>query len=322
MYTLFVADFVGAPNNCSYPHRRRINDEASLKEAVSHDYVCAEYVNHRRSVENFIESDCLAVDVDNDHSDSPDDWVTPDDVLKAFPNVTFAVHYRRSHMKEKNGKAARPKFHLLFPIKPMRDPKEYSDLKKRVYDAFPYVDKNALDAARFFFGTENPKVEIYRGEFNLTDFFDPKNSVKEFMKDQEDDSIIPEGRRNSTLSLLAGKLLKRHGSTDETYQAFLDAAATCRPPLEDEELDSIWRSAEKFYEKIKQQPGYVDPKDYGSNADAKSGLIYKPGDYSDVGQAEVLSRYYINRTGFVSSIIFPSRSLMILEEYCSASSGL
>lgn len=43
MFTVFSADITGNPGNCSYPHRHVVLDEASFKEAVRHDYVCAEY---------------------------------------------------------------------------------------------------------------------------------------------------------------------------------------------------------------------------------------------------------------------------------------
>lgn len=39
-------------------------------------------------------------------------------------------------MKEKRGKAPRPKFHVLFLIDEITDPDEYSDLKKRVSAVF------------------------------------------------------------------------------------------------------------------------------------------------------------------------------------------
>lgn len=43
MFTIYSADVTGNPGNCSYPHKHIILDEDSLKAAVSHDYVCAEY---------------------------------------------------------------------------------------------------------------------------------------------------------------------------------------------------------------------------------------------------------------------------------------
>ena len=65
---VYHADCVGQETNCLYRHRVEITDEASLLEAVCHDYVCAEYRDGYRSKENFISSNCLAADFDNDHS--------------------------------------------------------------------------------------------------------------------------------------------------------------------------------------------------------------------------------------------------------------
>lgn len=75
MFTIYSADVTGNPGNCSYLHKHVILDEDSLKAAICHDYVCAEYKNSYRNGDNFIGSDCLPVDCDNDHSENPDDWV-------------------------------------------------------------------------------------------------------------------------------------------------------------------------------------------------------------------------------------------------------
>lgn len=147
-------------------------NEATLKAAICHDYVCAEYRNSYRNGENFIGSDCLPVDCDNDHSENPEDWITPEAVMQAFLDVTFAIHYSRFNQREKNGKAARPKFHVLFPIETVMDATLYSDMKKLVNSIFPYFDTQALDAARFFFGTAAAEVALYPGRMNLTEFLD------------------------------------------------------------------------------------------------------------------------------------------------------
>jgi hypothetical protein len=145
-------------------------------------------MNHYRNGENFLGSDCLPVDCDNDHSENPEEWVTPLDVQAAFPGITFAVHYSRFHMREKNGKPARPKFHVLFPIDCMTDPGAYSEMKKLVNTIFPYFDTKALDAARFFFGTADPKVEIFSGEMTLSEYL----SAEDF------DADMPEGTHGGT----------------------------------------------------------------------------------------------------------------------------
>ena len=92
--------------------------------------------------------------------------------MEAFPGVTFAIHYSRFNMREKNGKPARPKFHVLFPIDYVTDAALYSDMKKLVNSIFPYFDTKALDAARFFFGTSTADVALYPGRMNLTEFLE------------------------------------------------------------------------------------------------------------------------------------------------------
>lgn len=286
MFTLYSADVTGNPGNCSYPHKQVVLDEASLKAAICHDYVCAEYRNSYRNGENFLGSDCLPVDCDNDHSENSEDWITPEDVLQAFPGVTFAIHYSRFNQREKNGKAARPKFHVLFPIETVTDAGLYSDMKKLVNSIFPYFDTQALDAARFFFGTAAAEVALYPGRMNLTEFLDDDLFDEGLPEGQYDSSVIPEGSRNATLSRFAGRVIKKYGDTDKAYQTFLEEAAKCEPPLDNSELGTIWHSAQRFYARLSNQEDYVAPEVYNDPS------CYKPGDYSDVGQAEVLSKYF------------------------------
>lgn len=282
MFTIYSANYTGNPSNCLYPKRVEVVDEETLKEAVMHDYVCAEYKENYRNNSNFLGSNCLPVDCDNDHSEDPRDWVRVDDVIDAFPNVTFAVHYSRNHLKEKNGKAARPKFHILFPIDPITDPNMYSGLKKKLNSIFPYFDKQALDAARFFFGTSSPKVMIVHGTTNLTEFLEQEEFDAHF------DEVIKDGTRNSTLSKFAGRILVKLGATEEAYNQFLLKAEKCETPMEEDELNTIWQSALRFYRRISKEETYVPPEVYNDDTS------YKPEDYSDVGQAEVLAKHFQN----------------------------
>jgi len=286
MFTLYHADFIGNPGNCSYPHKVEVTDASSLIAAVGHDYVCAEYRNSYRNGENYIGSNCLPVDCDNDHSEQPEDWVLPADVMEAFPNVTFAVHYSRYNMREKNGKPARPKFHVLFPIDHVTNAACYSDMKKLVNAIFPYFDTKALDAARFFFGTTSPEVEIYTGSMNLSEFLEGEEFDADMAGGHRSTQVIPEGSRNATMSRFAGRVIKKYGDSDAAFQCFLEEAAKCSPPLEETELMTIWHSAQRFFSKVQQQDGYVSPEVYNDPTS------YMPGDFSDVGQAEVLAKYF------------------------------
>ncbi len=297
-FTLYRSNCLEVPENCTYPHKVEVTGKDSLIEAVKHDYVCAEYQGNYRSNDNFIGSDCLPVDCDNDHSDDPEEWVYPSDVATAFPSVAFAVHYSRNHMKTKGGKAARPKFHVFFAIDRVTEPGQYSEMKKLVNTIFPYFDTKALDAARFFFGTKEPEVEIFDGPMTLTTFLADDDFDANMDSGSYGDIVIPEGSRNATLSHYAGRILKCFGNTDEAHKHFAEVAACCQPPLEQSELDSIWRSAQRFYGKVAAQEGYIPPEQYNQD------LQLKPSDYSDVGQATVLAREYEGKLRYSPSTDF------------------
>ena len=285
MFTIYSADCSNQSSNCSYPNRNAVSDAASLKKAVRRDYVCAEYRNLHRSNANFLRTDCLGVDCDNDFSEDPDSWVTAEDIRAAFPEVEFGIHFSRNHMAVKDGHPARPKFHVLFRIRPEESPAEYAALKVRLNNSFPIFDPNALDAARFFYGTDDPQVLWFPGDKTLNEFLDENADFDAVLpQGSYGELVIPEGRRNSTLSRLAAQLLKKYGDGDSTHGMWLELADGCTPPLEEKELNTIWKSALKLYRRIASQPGYIRPEEY-------NGLYtMKPDDYSDIGQAKVLAR--------------------------------
>ena len=71
-----------------------------------------------RSKKTFQSATVVIMDCDNTDPDPlrpdipPEEWKTPADVQAAFPSVAFYVVYSRNHMKVKDGKPARPKFHV------------------------------------------------------------------------------------------------------------------------------------------------------------------------------------------------------------------
>ena len=219
---MYHADCTGNEKNCLYRHRVEITDEASLLEVVRHDYVCAEYQDGYRSNNNFIGSDCVAMDFDNDHSENPEDWVRPQQIVDALLGVTIAIHYSRNHMRIKKGKPARPKFHVMIAIDPVTDSKAYAAIKRKLAALLPFVDMNALDSARFFFGTEDPLVEFYPGTKTLNDLLAEEEEFDAGMDSgQYGEQVITEGKRNATMSRKAGKIVKRFGYNEEAHEIFL-----------------------------------------------------------------------------------------------------
>ena len=279
-FTLYTANCTGNEKNIHYPNQKVITAEADLKKAISYDHVCAKYQNDTRGDANFLVSDVVPMDCDNDHSDSPEEWITPQFLADNLCDVAFAVTYSRHHMLTKGNKSARPRFHVFFPTTPCNDANSHKAIKQKIHKELPFFDGNALDAARFLFGCPS---DVFWHEGSL--------SIEDWLTLMKSNRSIPQGQRNSTLSRMAAKLVKRFGVTEESYQKFLEKAAECEPPLPDEELETIWNSACKFGKKVAKQEGYVAPEAYG-----KQSLI--PDDFSDVGEARTFVEQYADEVAF------------------------
>ena len=277
--TLYTADCCGNKENVIYPHKCVVKSADDFKVAVGRDHVCAAFRNNHRGKERFIASDVDVMDCDNDHSENPDDWITPESLAVILEGVCCAVAPSRHNMKPKGQYTARPRFHVYFPHPEITDADQCRRLKENIHRQFPFFDDGALDAARFIYG--NPVDDVIWQEGDVTIDF--------WFKDRS----IPEGSRNNTLSLFAGRVLKRYGISEKSHEIFLEEAAKCSPPLPDEELSKIWRSACTFTRKVQKQDGYVPPEEYGNSL--------KPSDYSDIGQAKVLAQEYKNELRFTTA---------------------
>lgn len=279
-FTIYTANCIGNAKKCIYPTKVDVQDIASLERAMRRDHVCAMCRDHKRSAAGFEWSDCIHMDCDNNHSEDPAQWKQPEDVVAAFPNVTFAVCYSRNHMKEKKGKSARPRFHCYFPVERMTDSKAYTAMKRQIQKQFPWFDANALDAARFYFGTEQPDVMFFEGNKTI---------------DQVLPTAITVGSRNATLSQKAGKLIKRYGDTAKAKQLFKIEAERCVPPLSDDELASIWRSAKKFGERIADRDDYIPSEQFNTPAEKLEAMRPESSRryaWSDIDASRLFADYY------------------------------
>ena len=171
---LQTANVTADARNCVYPNRKEITSADELKEAVRFDHVCGEFSKNYRNISNFLKSNVIVMDCDNDHSDDPAEWITFEKLEELFDSVSYAAVPSRNHMKEKDGKAARPKVHVYFPIEEITDADKYAAIKRAIHKAFPFFDGNALDAARFIFGADTGEVVWHEGWVNIDEELSPE----------------------------------------------------------------------------------------------------------------------------------------------------
>ena len=277
-FNLSYASTQGDAKNTSYPFRKSISSRDDLVKVAAYDHIGGLFttgtttrgkrVKGYRSNKTFRSADVIIMDVDNTVANplEPDlteeQWCTPKDVAIAFPDVHFFIVYSHNHMKEKNGKAPRPKFHVYFPLsKSITDYMAVEDLKRKLQRMFPAFDPNATKTTQFIFAVPEPKVEEYRGSLRIDQFIKSDERLPE---------VINEGHRNETLSKYAGKVITCLGDTAKAREAFDRAAERCAPPLETEELNTIWQSAQGFYrDTVRKTPGYVEPEDYDEYDEAE-----------------------------------------------------
>lgn len=275
-FNLSTAACTGNPKNKGYPNKLTITNADELKAAVAFDHVCGTFKNDMRSVVNFESSDCIVMDCDNDHSDNPNEWITPEKVTEIFSDVSLAVVSSRSNMKAKGGKSARPRFHVYFPITPTNDAAAYTELKKRIHKEADFFDGNALDAARFIYGNPAAEVLWVDGINNIDDVLNTDDE-QAFSDYDEGTRTIAEGGRNNAMSHHAGRVIMRFGDTDKARELFNKKAEKCDPPLDDDELETIWSSAIKFGKKMAAQPGYIPPDQFSNWQDelqySKKGIL-------------------------------------------------
>ena len=303
--TIYTADCTGDAANCRYPHKVDATNAAELAEAVAFDHVAARYQNDYRSNDNFMEATTIEMDVDNDHSEDPAEWVTPEKLAEDpdLGDVEFATTPSRHNMLPKGKLSARPRFHFHAVITPSHSAAEVAAIKKALYRKYLFFDGNALDAGRFMFGSAVSEDEVFWHEGFLT--------VDEIISDldtpPEDGNTITkkdaimEGAWNNTMSHFAGRVLKKYGVCDKAHELFLKRAESCEPPLSTSELNTIWKSAVRFAQKVQADPTYIPADEY--NDEFGSGRL-KPEDYSDIGEARVLARECADSLRYTSATDF------------------
>ena len=253
-FTLSVATGIrGKSKNNLYGTHSVIQSMDDLGNAVLWDHCAGLFKNDRRGNDNLIQADCLLMDIDNTHTDNPEDWVTPDDLEQRLPEVEFAIIYSRHHLKEKDGDAPRPKFHVYFPLsEPITKAADIRRLKESLRVVVPEFDPAAIDAARFFFGVESPQGGLHEGnmcvdEFVVINGIQPPEASTGTVRDdtveaedsEDSKKVITPGERHNTLLHVGFDALTKF-SEEKAHNLFLEAAARCKPQKPVDEINRLW----------------------------------------------------------------------------------
>jgi hypothetical protein len=138
------------------------------------------YRNNYRTIENFIQTECFAMDVDNDakHKHTPD--MTIEEAKRMFAPFKHIILTTKSHRKPKHG-IVKDRFRvILFLDTPIRLPEDYYATWFWLKSRFPAIDIQCKDPARIWYKHE--EVASLKEEGKLLTpirFTEPEEPIKE-----------------------------------------------------------------------------------------------------------------------------------------------
>ena len=168
-----------APFNVKFNDRREVKNLDDLVSVARYDHTEAKLKGTLKT-DNFISTDCLIMDVDNDGV-KVEETLEPELLReKFFHGVEFYIIYSRNHNRDKNGISARPRYHVYFPLSEKITSTEQSRRLKEILCSYcPYFDKGAKDATRKIFGVDNPHGIYFDGEIRIDEFIKAKSADEE-----------------------------------------------------------------------------------------------------------------------------------------------
>lgn len=175
-FKMFTADCAGNVQNNVYRNPVTITNAEELAKACRKDHVCVSFENFHRSNNNYIRGYAFAADCDNDFTEDPSEWITPETVAARLPGVAFyAVKSRNcdkvKHPGEPGEKSARPRYHYYFPLLvPVEGYTNARSLSESFLYMFPMFDDDGTKPAQFFFGHAEPVAEYHPGELDILQY--------------------------------------------------------------------------------------------------------------------------------------------------------
>lgn len=314
------SDVRGVANNAKYPYVIEINegDVLALNHLCRFDHVGAVYRDGHRSKNTFLRANLLMMDGDNDESENPEDWLTPEKMQTRCAGLSFYAVPSKSHMKEKqNGEtdqyfSARPRFHYYLPLrKEVTTAADLRALKEKMLSLFPELDDGAKDGARFFFGVEDPNASYFPGDKMIDDFLKnlpepqaktPGKSDRKQHAKAEYLPVIKYGTQHKTLVIEANAILTHYGNTQTAREKFQERINACESIADMENVENIWRDCVKYYEQVvSKDPRYVPPDAYGTRISKRPDGIAES-DLYDFAEKNILAGHDLTESAIEAEL--------------------
>lgn len=278
-FTIYRAATIQNGETTQFPFTEEIRSEIDLERVAKWDHTAFLFSPEGRAKDNYLQNDLIIMDVDNTHSEKPEEWKTVNDICRAFPDVEFYTTPSRNHMKIKKGKPARPKFHVYFPLsRQMNNAEEARTLIRKTMHTFPLFDDQLKDEARMVFGTgrevdENAvQAQYFPGHICLDQLpmVDPEEDKPSYTTgkagkkpswnaetDPWDGKTIPEGGRHGTILAHMAFYVKKYNPDDEALEAeFENVLSHIEGTMGQPEIAGLKKSAFQWRDKMNRDPNY------------------------------------------------------------------
>ena len=195
--------------------------------ATKHNYSTGIFKNNYRNKANFIEAECIALDVDNE---DPQDNYTIDGAKQLFADYKHIIMPSKSHQKDKNGRVADRFRVILFLERPITDAKDFTATWGQLLKFYPAADKACKDASRFYYPSPQAySVNEQGSSWPVTQYVPPEPVKQELIKNYNLGQLsrstlnfltygAPIGKRNGRL-FKAAKDMQEQGFSIEECKA-------------------------------------------------------------------------------------------------------
>ena len=260
-FRMFLSEYTGNAQNTLYEKPVEITNAEELAAACRNDHVCTEYTNNYRSSENFIRCFAIQADCDNDNTEDPAAWITPETVAERLPGIAFyAVTSRHNNKIKHEGKpdehGPRPRWHYYFMLRQgIPDIYIIRQIMARLLVVFPEFDKKAMKPAQFLFGHAEPFAEYHPGKQDIAEFFVSHPEIKVSVPDPAaEPAEKPEriqaatGSETDFITMNAPDMLSKIPADD--YETWIDIGMALKAAGCDISLWDEWSKTSSKY------PGY------------------------------------------------------------------